>query len=417
MFSTDVRINEIENLTVEGVAGNAVAYTSALAEMEERFPDFLKNLKRAGGDSSGSITSLLVSLGFTGKEIENMAKQEDYQKLLAGKGFLNDGKRLLEDYGIYDNSDLLKMLQGYLKQQTGNGDLTFGDLHLLAQTNPKFKDLYVIATQLTLIDNKPVFIPKIFSFENAKDTRIVDVILASSAAPPVFPAVRLEFVGEGKYIQSPKGQLYVDGGLSARVIPVILFDDDIKPLREAKGDTRGKPIPDCKPFEYAVYLLGAMKSQDQQEWKRTAEFNRKTLSLKIATAAEIKQLTGVPSIKGICPITHPIQKIESEIDNTAESFVFESRNQNFEANNERRTIFITTPPSVPASAFVPNSPEKIALLTAGKIAIQQQFPTVAEAFALTRVPTDVLHKPKTPARAPIPAPAPVSEPCITCVIV
>ena len=54
-----------ENLVFEGAGIRGIAYSGAIAELEQH--GLLKNIKRVGGTSAGAITALLLCLGYTAR--------------------------------------------------------------------------------------------------------------------------------------------------------------------------------------------------------------------------------------------------------------------------------------------------------------------------------------------------------------
>ena len=59
-----------KNLIFEGGGVKGVAYVGALEALQER--KILNNVKRVGGTSAGAINAVLIALGFTLKEIEEI---------------------------------------------------------------------------------------------------------------------------------------------------------------------------------------------------------------------------------------------------------------------------------------------------------------------------------------------------------
>ena len=60
----------VNNLVFEGAGVKGIAYVGAVQEMESK--KLMDSVKRVGGTSSGAIVALMISLGYSGKEIENI---------------------------------------------------------------------------------------------------------------------------------------------------------------------------------------------------------------------------------------------------------------------------------------------------------------------------------------------------------
>ena len=78
--------NDFRNLIFEGGGVKGVAYAGALAELEHM--GILNKITRVAGTSAGAITAVLLSLGYSIKDISEIIVNKnfnDFKDLLAHK--------------------------------------------------------------------------------------------------------------------------------------------------------------------------------------------------------------------------------------------------------------------------------------------------------------------------------------------
>ena len=75
----------IRNLVFEGAGIRGIAYSGVIKQLEKQ--DVLKGVTRVGGTSSGAITALLLSLGYTADEITGIVYNTPYKKFNDGRYF------------------------------------------------------------------------------------------------------------------------------------------------------------------------------------------------------------------------------------------------------------------------------------------------------------------------------------------
>lgn len=139
---------------------------------------FFRHFDVIGGTSTGALITALIARGYTPKEIIDIYEEE--LPRIFKKGCL----RTLRGKSKYSN-DYIKSLAHKLL-----GDITLGEL----------KQHIIIPALNSSLDT-----PKYFKSEDPKDAdyKLVDVIIASAAAPTYFPAHQIN------------GNWYKDGGLFA----------------------------------------------------------------------------------------------------------------------------------------------------------------------------------------------------------
>ena len=212
----------VKNLVFEGAGVRGIAYCGAVQEMESK--KMMDSIERVGGTSSGAIVALMISLGYSGKEIENIISETNFKKFNDGKFFFIGGiNRMKKYYGWYKGKKIEKWLEKIIKEKTGNENITFEELH-----QKGFKDLYITGTSLN--KQKPV----IFSHETYPKMKIKDAVRISISIPLYFEPVYID--STGKIFNRPKQKqgldMMVDGGLLEN-FPIHIFD---KPTTRPKYD-------------------------------------------------------------------------------------------------------------------------------------------------------------------------------------
>lgn len=212
----------IKNLVFEGAGIRGIAYSGAIRELEQQ--NILKGVQRVGGTSSGAITALLLSIGYTADEITNIVNSTSYKKFNDGRYFFIGGiNRFRKYFGWYRGQQFEKWLADLIAAKTGDADIRFEELK-----DKGFKDLYVTGTCL----NQQNVI--IFSNENYPKMQVRDAVRISMSIPFYFEAVFID--SNGNVVEHPKDKtgldIMVDGGFTAN-FPIKIFDSTkyFDPLR------------------------------------------------------------------------------------------------------------------------------------------------------------------------------------------
>lgn len=203
----------IRNLVFEGAGVRGIAYSGAIQELETH--SVLKDVQRVGGTSSGAITALLLSIGYSADEIALIVTNTSFKKFNDGRYFFIGGiNRLQKYFGWYRGKKFERWLSKLIEAKTGNAGITFGQLK-----QKGFKDLYVTGTCL----NKQSLI--VFSSENYPNMKVKDAVRISMSIPLYFEAVFID--SSGKVVHHPKSKagldVMVDGGFLAN-FPIKIFD-------------------------------------------------------------------------------------------------------------------------------------------------------------------------------------------------
>jgi NTE family protein len=207
-------------LVLKGGGIRGIAYTGALKVLEDE--KLTNGIERVAGTSVGAITGTLFCLGYTATQMEDIMLALDIATFNDGEWFFMGGqKRLRKNYGWYKGKRLEQWIGKHIKEQTGNENTPFMQLHRLAASNKKFRDPYITATNLTRQTLE------IFSWETHPDMPVKNAVRASTAIPLYFGAVFID--SSGMVIEHPKKDghynVYVDGGLLANY-PINVFNKD-----------------------------------------------------------------------------------------------------------------------------------------------------------------------------------------------
>lgn len=271
----------IKNLVFEGAGVRGIAYCGAVQEMESK--KLMDGIERVGGTSSGAIIALTISLGYSGKEIENIISKSNFKKFNDGGFFFIGGiNRLNKYFGWYKGKKIGKWLEKMIKEKTGNENITFEELH-----QKGFKDLYITGTSL----NKQRAV--VFSYESYPKMKVKDAIRISVSIPLYFEPVYID--SSGKTFDHPKLKqgfdMMVDGGVLEN-FPIHIFDKQQPDLYtigfkidhepQIKNDKEDKtlaemPIDDLKQYFGAFYNI-VIENLNRQlltitDWQRTVSIS------------------------------------------------------------------------------------------------------------------------------------------------
>nr|WP_320192303.1 patatin-like phospholipase family protein [uncultured Desulfobacter sp.] len=240
-----------KNLVFEGGGVKGIAYVGAMKVLEKE--GILKNIKRVGGTSAGSINAVLFASGYSNQETLNVLNSLDFNDFKDDNwGVLRDMKRLREEYGWYRGDFFRDWIAELLKKKTGRPNITFKALEEHSD-----RSLYVYASNLS------TKFGEVYSPEHTPRMRVVDAVRRSMSIPLFFRAVR-----------DDREDVFVDGGVINNY-PVKLFDRD--KYLENKELLR---IPSYYEKENKNLLLKSPKSSQYI-------YNKETLGFRLDSAKEI----------------------------------------------------------------------------------------------------------------------------------
>ncbi len=220
LLPTCVLAQQYKYLVLKGGGIRGIAYVGALKVLEEK--KITPGIEKVAGTSVGAITGTLFATGYTAAQMENIMLDLDIATFNDGEWFFLGGqKRFRKNYGWYKGNKLEEWIGARIKEQTGNDNTTFLQLHQLAIADKKFKDLYITATNLS---RQKI---EIFSWETHPDMPVKTAVRASAAIPLYFGAVFID--SSGNVTEHPDKNrsydVYVDGGLLANY-PINIFNSD-----------------------------------------------------------------------------------------------------------------------------------------------------------------------------------------------
>lgn len=279
----------VKNLVFEAAGVRGIAYCGAIKEMESR--NLMKPVEKVAGTSSGAIVALLVSLGYSGYEIENLISGTNFKKFNDGNFLFFGGVNRMKNYfGWYRGKKLKNWLGKIVEQKTGNAGITFEQLH-----QKGFRDLYVTGTCLNR--QKPI----IFSYETYPNMKVTDAVRISAGIPLYFEAIFID--SSGRVFDHPKQKeglnVMVDGGFLEN-FPLHIFTGSkedsftlglrIDPDAQIRNDKETQmlaemPVNDLKEYMLAFYTLVIENLNRQQlskkDWEKTVSISDGNISPKI----------------------------------------------------------------------------------------------------------------------------------------
>lgn len=240
-----------EVIVYKGGGAKGIAYVGVQYFLEEN--GLLRDLKRVAGTSAGAINALLVALGYTAAEMEQILRETDLKTFLdhpyqserefvqtvisiakkKGDSTINDifsaCKQLYRLYcseeirsslseileevnergGLCEGARILAWIEGLIRQKTGIANCTFGEYRALMESKG-FKHLYVYASKM-----RPAKVA-CFSSENPECENIIiaDAIRASMSIPILFmPHIMRTKADDGYIEEQPAIGSFLDGGI------------------------------------------------------------------------------------------------------------------------------------------------------------------------------------------------------------
>ncbi len=207
-----------KNLVLEGGGVRGLAYAGAFSELEAK--GILQQIDKVAGTSAGAIAGVMICVGYNAKEIDSIMRTLPVQEFNDGRGgIVGKYRRVRNKFGLYKGEKFELWVQQLIKNKTGNGDLSFAQLHQLHLRNKLFKDFYCTATNLSKQQLD------ILSFENTPDMPIALAVRISGGLPLYFEPIILD----DRYKKIEKTDTvsfknyYVDGGMIANY-PISIFD-------------------------------------------------------------------------------------------------------------------------------------------------------------------------------------------------
>lgn len=294
-----------KNLVFEGGGVKGIAYVGALEILEKE--KILKNIERVAGTSAGALIAVLLGLGYTKKDLKDILWNLDFKNFMDGSwGVVRNSKRLIADYGWYKGDFFRELVGGYIEKKTGNSESTFADIAKMKQNGKKFKDIYLVGSNLS------TGYSEIFSYEHTPRVCLADAARISMSIPLFFAAV-----------QGMRGDVYVDGGLLDN-FAIKIFDRT--KYMDSENYTR---------TSYYEEINNSLKANSRKITDYV--YNKETLGFRLDNETEIAMYRDNAE--------PPIRKIDNFFDYTKallSTLIDFQNNVHLHSDDWQRTIYIDT---------------------------------------------------------------------------
>jgi NTE family protein len=325
---SDSKQYHFRNLVFEGGGVKGIAYAGALDILEKE--NIMSNIQRVAGTSAGALVAVLIGLGYTKKDLEQILGSLDFKSFMDSSwGIVRDSKRLLSEYGWYKGDFFRKLVAGYIKEKTGNGESTFADIQKMKGDHPEFRDIYLIGSNLSTAFSE------VFSYEHTPRMCIADAARISMSIPLFFAAMR-----------GMRGDVYVDGGLLDNYA-IKVFDR-----------TKYIDSDNYKRTEYYEEINESLKAKTRKITDYV--YNKETLGFRLDSETEIAMFRDNAE--------PPVSEIDSFFEYTkvlVTTLIDAQNNVHLHSDDWQRTIYIDTL-GVNSTDFDIKDEMKTALVESGK---------------------------------------------------
>jgi NTE family protein len=189
-----------KNIVIEGGGVKGVAAIGTLRAMESR--NTLKGLTRFCGTSAGALIALLLSIGYTVDEMNDVLLNMNMNELLDDSfGLARDLYRTYYSFGFYKGKALSELIRTLIYNKTQDANITFAELHQMMGN-----DLIAVVTNVS--KDRADYM----CHYTHPNTKVCDAIRASMGLPNVYVP-----------INDSDDDLLVDGGVSNN-FPIGVFD-------------------------------------------------------------------------------------------------------------------------------------------------------------------------------------------------
>lgn len=238
---------EYKNLVLEGGGVRGLAYAGALEVLEQK--GILSNIENVAGSSAGAIAGLMISLGYTSKEIDSILQTLKIQEFNDGRDIFGKIKRIKKEYGVYKGDRFEGWLADLISSKTGNANTTFLQLHEMHEKCKNYKDFYCTGTNVSKQELE------VFSWKNWPAMKLKTAVHISGCIPFYFKPVPIDSLGNEVTLKDTlcNYDLYVDGGTLCNY-PINMFD----------STTDGSNPLTCQHVIYNPETLGLKLERDEQ---------------------------------------------------------------------------------------------------------------------------------------------------------
>ena len=186
----------MKNLVCAGGGIKGFYYLGIIKGLEEK--NIIDKLENLCGVSVGAIIIVLIALNYKYKELYEILINYNFEDILE-KDLLN----IFNNYSIYGNDKKRRILQILLNYKINKENISLNELCEYSK-----KNIYIISTNVETGEEK------IFNKNDDGDVDVIDIIMASSALPLIFPIIKIN------------DKRYIDGGFSKNY-PLDIFKDDL----------------------------------------------------------------------------------------------------------------------------------------------------------------------------------------------
>ncbi len=187
-------MNTIKNLVVAGGGAKNLSLIGFLQKIN------INSIHNYAGVSSGSVLIYLLSIGYTPKDLENLALELNLTEFMGEPSIEN----IIISKSITNLNNLKIILQTLTNYQFQTDSITFSQLYEFTNNN-----IHIGVTSLNNVEFE------IFNKDNHPNVNIIDVIIASCSIPIIFPPHKIN----NKY--------YCDGYIFNNC-PIEIFKNDIQ---------------------------------------------------------------------------------------------------------------------------------------------------------------------------------------------
>ena len=199
IFPHSLNIEKIDTLVFSGGGVKGFVFLGACHMLTEI--GIFKNIKTFCGTSTGAMCSLILSMGYTPKDVYDVLIEIEFSSIP------NFSENILacltEKFGISKSNKITEILKVFLKKKGHGEEISFLELY-----NKTGKHLIITGTCL---NTQEAFI---MDYKNTPSMGVLDSIRISINVPIFFEAC------------SHEGMTYVDGGASIHY-PISLFNDSL----------------------------------------------------------------------------------------------------------------------------------------------------------------------------------------------
>jgi NTE family protein len=326
-----------KNLVFEGGGVKGIAYVGVLERLNDR--GILQNIERVAGTSAGAMVAVLVGLGYTAKDINDILWDINFQNFMDSSwGIIRDIDRLVNDYGWYKGDYFRDLMGGYIKNKTGDSETTFGQLEAMKEKGKPFRELHLIGSDLS------TGFSKVFNAVNTPDVKIADAARVSMSIPLFFAAVKGV---------NGDDHVYVDGGLldnfAIKVFDRMSYVDD--------------PVNARRTEYYRRYneALAALRTTRDARSINEYVYNKETLGFRLDAKEEIDMFLD-PNAQ---PKAREIKTLFSYTKALVTTLIDFQNNAHLHTDDWQRTIYVDSLGVSSTDFDIPES-TKMKLVEAGR---------------------------------------------------